>query len=104
MMIKPELFAEKHDGHHFVEKARTQIAVGCIDFQYCETCDLLGYEGPRRLNLQEILQVRAVAQISMAARDMMKEFPENDRPLTQDIVARIWQKVKDGTLGRNLTT
>jgi len=96
MMIKPEHFAKEHKGHDFVEQSRAQLSDRCVFFQYCQTCDYLGWEEQQDIILSYAQQitVRNVAQLAVAATKAMDANPPKEGPLTRDIVERIWRKVK----------
>jgi hypothetical protein len=97
MISKPEHFATEHAGHEFVELSRAQIWQACVFFQYCQTCDDLRYQGPEGfapLDEHDKAFLEAIAKTSIVARQQLEKMPQGEGPTTDEIVKRIWAKVK----------
>ncbi len=95
MMIEPEQFAEEHDGHERIDEARACLMDQMAYFQYCQDCDLLGVASDNGTTYQEDLTIRAVAQVMIVAVKKLAAMPPKEGPTTQEIIERIWSKVRN---------
>ena len=96
-MINPELFAEEHDGHERIEDACHCFPGKMVWFQYCQDCDLLGYQADEEgvVSLGEQLALRAAGQVFIIGIQRLSEMPPKEGPTTREIIDRIWAKVRN---------